>query len=157
MKLAKFSAALLCLAIPTALAQAQAQDQAAQSNPVYSPKVADIMGQTQWRHFELWFAGSLGNWELANYEVGQIGDSFDTAARLHPMIGNTPFAQLLRSESGLPLADIGKAIAAKNSKDFERLTAACNSCHGAANVGFIKIRVPTSSPFSNQSFPPERK
>lgn len=163
MRLAKFFAALLCTAIPTILAQTQAQgqDQGAQPNATYSPRVADIMGQTQWRHFKLWFAGSLGNWELANYEVGQIGESFDTAAKLHPMIGNTPFAQLLRSESGPPLADIGKAIAAKNSKDFieafERLTAACNSCHGAANVGFIKIRVPTSSPFSDQVFPPARK
>jgi hypothetical protein len=161
MKFAKYFGALLCMAIPAISAQtrAQGQDQAAPAKATSSPKAADIMGQTQWRHFKLWFAGSLGNWELANYEVGQIGDSFDTAARLNPMIGGVPFAQLLKSESAPPLEDIGKAIAARDGKDFvkafERLTAACNSCHAAANVGFIKIRVPTSSPFSDQSFPPE--
>jgi hypothetical protein len=163
MKFAKIFAALVCVAIPTisAQTQAQGQDQAAPAMATSSSKAADIMGQTQWRHFKLWFAGSLGNWELANYEVGQIGDSFDTAAKLNPTIGNIPFAQLLSRESAPPLADIGKAIAARNGKDFvrafERLTAACNSCHAAANVGFIMIRVPTSSPFSDQSFPPERK
>src|SRR5208283_2396950 len=142
----KFFAAALCIAVSaiSAQTQAQGQDQAAPAKATSSPKAADIMGQTQWRHFKLWFAGSLGNWELANYEVGQIGDSFDTAAKLNPMIGNVPFAQLLGSESAPPLADIGKAIAARNGKDFvkafERLTAACNTCHAAANVGFIKIR-----------------
>ncbi len=39
----------------------------------------------------------------------------------------------------------------------ERLTTACNSCHAAAHVSFIKVRGPTASPFSNQFFPPERK
>jgi hypothetical protein len=161
MKFAKYFAVLLCMAIPAISAQtpAQGQDQAGPAKATASLKAADIMGQTQWRHFKLWFAGSLGNWELANYEVGQIKDSFDTAARLNPMIGRVPFAQLLESESAPPLADIGKAIAARDGKDFvkafERLTAACNSCHAAANVGFIKIRAPTSSPFSDQSFPPE--
>ncbi|MFI5013366.1 MAG: hypothetical protein ACHQAY_13575 [Hyphomicrobiales bacterium] len=162
MRLARLFALLICSAITAASAQTPppGQDQTAQSKSAYLPKVGDIMGQTQLRHFKLWFAGSLGNWQLANYEIGQIWDSFDTAAKLYPMLGDVPFAQLLKGESVPPLADMDKAIAAKNNKEFdaafERLTAACNSCHVAAHVGFIKIKVPTSSPFSDQSFPPQR-
>jgi hypothetical protein len=51
-----------------------------------------------------------------------------------------------------------KAVDAKSSGDFGKafgkLTDACNRCHRAAGVGFIVIRVPISSPFSNQLFPP---
>jgi len=161
MRLAKVIAALLCPAVAVAAASAQthAQDQPARSNSAYLPKVSDIMGQTQLRHFKLWFAGSLGNWALANYELEQVRDSFDTAATLYPTLDGAPFAQRLKDESGPPLADVGKAVEARNTEDFvkafERLTTACNGCHKVAHVGFIRIRVPTSSPFTNQSFPPE--
>jgi len=41
---------------------------------------------------------------------------------------------------------------------FADLTAAaCNGCHRAGQVGFITIRIPTASPFSNQSFTPKSK
>jgi hypothetical protein len=161
MDLAKVIVALLCPAVATVAAQRQAfaQDQPSQSTSAYLPKIGDFMGQTQLRHFKLWFAGSVGNWALANYELGQIRDGFDTAAKLYPTLGSAPFAQLLKDGSGPPLADIGKAIEARSNEDFvkafERLTSDCNACHKVAHVGFIRIRVPTSSPFTDQSFPPE--
>jgi len=164
MRLAKVIAALLCPTFAAASAQwqAHAQEQLAPSNSAYSPKLADIMGQMQLRHFKLGYAGSLGNWQLANYEVGQITDSFDTTARLFPKLGDAPFAQQLREASAPPLVDIGKAIAARNKEDFgrafERLTVACNACHSAAHVGFIRMKFPTTSRnflFSDQIFPPE--
>jgi len=40
---------------------------------------------------------------------------------------------------------------------FADLTAACNGCHQAGQVDFIMIRIPTASPFSNQSFTPKGK
>ncbi len=60
-----------------------------------------------------------------------------------------------------PADDLDDAIKAKDSAKFvsafSRLTAACNSCHEAAGVGFIKIRDPRlspieTSPFSDESF-----
>ena len=46
-----------------------------------------------------------------------------------------------------PAADeFGKAIEAKDTAKFARsfgkLTNACNDCHQASGIGFIKIRVP---------------
>ncbi len=161
MRHAKAIAALLCSALAVAVlsAHTQAQEQSAQSSSAYAPKVADIMGQTQLRHFKLWFAGSAGNWALASYELGQIRGGFDAAARLYHTPGGAPSARGLKDDSGPPVADVAKAVAAGNKEDFikafERLTMACNACHQAAHVGFIRIRVPTSSPFTDQSFPPE--
>jgi hypothetical protein len=48
------------------------------------------------------------------------------------------------------------AIAAKDTKEFIHsytdLTAACNACHRAGHVGFIRIQTLTSSPFSDEIF-----
>ena len=123
-----------------------------------APAVADIMGQTQLRHFKLWFAGALGNWPLANFEVEQMKRSFNDAGALGTSVGGTTLSKLVEEKSLPPLADVEKAIAAKSKKDFVKafgeLTEACNACHVAANVGFIRIQTPTASPFSNQAFPP---
>jgi len=52
----------------------------------FVPSLGDIMSATQLRHFKIWYAGKLGNWELASYELGQIKDSFSNAARLYQNI-----------------------------------------------------------------------
>ena len=120
--------------------------------------LGDVMGQTQLRHFKLWFAGALGNRPLAAYEVAQIRRSFDNAAAVGGTVGGEPLAKLLQEKSAPPLAEVQAAIDAKNfakfAKAFDKLTADCNACHVAAHVGFIKMQVPTASPFSDQSFPP---
>ena len=121
--------------------------------------LADIMSLTQWRHRKLAYAGIVGNWPLAGYEWGQLQQSFSAAAQLYPVFKDIPLAQLIKDESEPPLAEVGKAIEKKNMADakqgFRKLTNACNNCHRRAGVGFIVMRVPTSSPFSNQLFPPE--
>ena len=120
--------------------------------------LGDVMGQTQLRHFKLWFAGALGNWPLAAYEVAQIRRSFNDAGAIGGSVGGQPLAKLLQDKSTPPLNELQTAIEAKNfgnfAKAFDKLTADCNSCHVAAHVGFIKMQVPTASPFSDQSFPP---
>lgn len=141
---------------------ALAQDQPAKSDTAYAPSMSDVMGQTQLRHFKLGYAGALGNWALANYEAGLVAESFRTTSMLFSARGDSRLAQLLNRNSTPPLANIGEAIAAGSKEDFgrafERLTDACNACHSAARVGFIKIKFPTTSRnflFSNQIFPPE--
>ena len=53
-----------------------------------------------------------------------------------------------------------RAISEENNSLFEsaymRITQSCNRCHEAAGMGFIVVRVPTSSPFSNQQLYPTR-
>ena len=125
-----------------------------QSGPPYLPTIGDIMGLIQLRHFKLWFAGSAGNWELAAYEARQIDNGFNVAAKAR----DSAFGQLIRQRGTLPIAGVARAIAVRNKEDFnkgfERLTAACNACHSAEHIDFVRIRTPTSSPFTNQIFPP---
>jgi hypothetical protein len=122
----------------------------------YVPSLGDIMGATQLRHFKLSYAGKLGNWELASYELGQIEDSLINAARLYQ---NIPIEKI--DTVWQPLKALSDAIKVKDGARFAGafadLTAACNGCHEAAHVGFIRIQVPTASPFSNQSFMPKGK
>lgn len=138
----------------------QAQTAGPQNQP-YIPDLSDIMETTQFRHFKLGYAGVVKNWSLANYELQQITKSFDGAAKYYPKFGDIDQAKLISDISTPALKEVGDAIKAHDSDVFShafaRLTTACNSCHRAAHIGFIVIRVPTSSPFSNQLFSPDRE
>ena len=155
--LALFAAMAAIAAVAPQPLDAQ-QSQPGSTSAPYLPVLADIMSGTQLRHLKLAYSGKVKNWRLADYALGQIQQSFADAARLYPVFKNIPLAEFIKSESEPPLADLRKAIDAKNLDDFAtafgKLTDACNRCHRAAGVGFIVIRVPTSSPFSNQLFPP---
>ena len=55
-----------------------------------------------------------------------------------------------------PLADMQSASAAGDSEryfaGYTKLTQACNMCHQAAHVGFIVIKTPSGSPFTDEKF-----
>lgn len=147
--------ALSCAgAILTSFAAAESPGGFSRSN--YIPHLGDIMGATQLRHIKLSFAGKLRNWELAAYELDQIKESFQDAATLYPGIPVTDMTIVAE-----PVRRLGEAIQAKDPRKFSaafvELTAACNGCHQAIGRGFIVIKVPTSSPFSNQTFEPATK
>jgi hypothetical protein len=128
----------------------------ASGQPIYTPRLNDIMILTQLGHFKLWYAGAVQNWQLANYELEQIRASINLAKTLFP---NSDKSDM---DSMTPAADeLEKAIKAKDAAKFAsafgRLTAACNNCHQATGFGFIKIREPRlspieTSPFSDESF-----
>lgn len=155
---------LSCLALGSARAQEsaagppRAQESAAPAP--YSPVLADIMAGAQWRQLKLSFAGSEKNWPLAEFEIAQMRRSFAEAAKFYPEIDKVALAKLINEISEPALDEIAASVKAKDEagfrKSFARLTEACNSCHQAAGKGYIKIRVPTLSPFSNQVFAPER-
>ncbi len=120
----------------------------------YVPRLGDFMGATQLRHFKLWYAGKEKNWPLAGYELDQIKDNFQDAMTYFPGL---PAADM--STMAKPAAQIDAAIKAKDSAKFARafgaMTSACNSCHQSQGYGFIRIKVPTSSPFSDEIFAPK--
>ena len=139
-----------------------AQDAAAQqAGAPYQPGLGEIMTLTQMRHSKLWFAGKAGNWDLAAYELDELKEGFDDAVKLYPMHDNVPVGPMITSLMTTVVATLGKAIEAhdpaKFNAAFDSLTGACNSCHQAANKGFIKIVRPGTSPYTNQSFAPGRK
>ncbi len=119
----------------------------------YPPKLGDIMTLIQVRHIKLWFAGKLGNWDLAAYEIEQMKQGFANAAELYREI---PVEYVTNTAD--PMDAIRDAIktkdGAKFAKAFGDLNQTCNACHQVIGRGFIVIQVPTASPFSDQSFAP---
>jgi hypothetical protein len=113
--------------------------------------LGDIMGETQLRHIKLWYAGNSGDWDLVHYEVDRITESLSRAATLYTSIP----IEYVKSAADR-LARLRDAVATKNTQEFIHsytdLTAACNACHVAGQVGFIRIQTPTSSPFSDEVF-----
>ena len=135
--------------------------QAADGAKAYKPDLGDFMGLTQLRHFKLWYAGRSKNWELADYEIEQIRKSFESVKVFYPTLGDVDMAKMIDKESYAPLDALKKAVAARDEKafgaQFDKLTAACNACHEATHFNFVRIIVPTSSPFSNQLFTRDSK
>jgi hypothetical protein len=135
--------------------------QAADGAKAYAPDLGDFMGLTQLRHFKLWYAGRSKNWELADYEIEQIRKSFESVKVFYPTLGDLDMAKMIDKESYAPLDALKKAVAARDEKafgaQFDKLTAACNACHQETHFSFVRIIVPTSSPFSNQIFTKDSK
>ena len=123
----------------------QPADQVARSD---APGLAEQMTATQFRHIKLRFAGKLGNWKLATYELDLIASSLEEAAKRTPAGATASQITALRN-----------AIDAKDAtaftKAYAELTNACNACHRAAGRGFISVQVPAVSPFTDQDFADE--
>ncbi len=133
-------------------------DEYESSREVYSLRLADLMIETQFRYFKLWYAGREQNWELADFELEQIRESFDNSARIFPTIPLASKHMIIQ-----PANELDSAIEAKDSakfaRAFDQLTAACNACHEAARLGFIVVRQPRmppveTSPFTEEIFSP---
>lgn len=122
--------------------------------PAPAAALSDIMGKIQAQHIKLWYAMKFKNWGLINYEIAQLEDSFNNAAVLYQ---NIPIEYIVAADKPLiPLQDAVKAKdASKLEAGFRDLTAACNSCHRAAEVGFISIKTPTFYPYTDQEILPQ--
>jgi hypothetical protein len=126
----------------------------------YEPGLGEFMTATQLRHAKLWFAGKQNNWDLAAYEIDEIKEGLEDAARLHPTFDGVPVAQMIKTIIDPRIEELEKAVRAKSSAKFgvafDELTSGCNSCHAGANKPFIRIQRPTESPLTNQNFAPEK-
>lgn len=148
--------AVACLAAPLPLRAADDQKPPPAGEPAFTLRLNDLMVATQLRHFKIWYAGLVQNWQLANYELGQIRSAIEDTKRFYSNKGDSKISMM--SE---PTDELDAAIKAKDidkfHKAYVKLTAACNACHEATGFGFIKIREPRlspieTSPFTDESF-----
>ncbi len=126
----------------------------------YEPGLGEFMTATQLRHAKLWFAGKQNNWDLAAYEIDEIKEGLEDAARLHPTFDGVPVAEMIKTIIDPRIEELEKAVRAKSSAKFmvafDELTSGCNSCHAGANKPFIRIQRPTETLLTNQNFAPEK-
>lgn len=126
----------------------------------YQPGLGEFMTATQLRHAKLWFAGSRNNWELASYEIDEIKEGLEDAARLFPAFEGIPVAEMIKTIVDPRVERLENAVKAKSRAEFivafDELTSGCNNCHAAANKPFIRIQRPTEPPLTNQNFEPRK-
>ena len=126
----------------------------------YVPGLGELMSLQQMRHVKLWLSASAGNWDLADYEIDELGEGFDDIVKYHPTHKDSPVApkDAIPRMINQPLADVRAAVSHKNSAAFvqayDALTSACNNCHQATNFGFNRVQRPESNPYPNQVFAP---
>jgi hypothetical protein len=146
--------ALIALAASLILAAAQP------ARKPYEPGLGEFMTATQLRHAKLWFAGKQNNWDLAAYEIDEIKEGLEDAARLFPTFEGIPVAEMKKTIIDPRIEKLEEAIRAKSSAKFavafDELTSGCNSCHAGANKPFIRIQRPVAPPLTNQNFAPEK-
>ncbi len=153
--------ALVALALALfAPARAAEEAQTPAAKETYASGLGEIMSLQQMRHLKLWFAGAAKNWALADYELDELKEGFDDVIKFFPKKDDMPIDQMAGSTVVPVLPDVKSAIdahdGAKFVAAFDKLTAACNSCHQASNHPFIVIQRPVASPYSNQSFTPKK-
>jgi len=143
--------------LPSCRPQAAAPPEASAPES-YAPGLGEIMTLQQMRHTKLWLAGQASNWDLAAYEMDELSEGFDDVLKFHPTHKDSPVApkDAIPRMVNEPLAEVRTAVEKKDAAAFEsaydKLTAACNSCHDAMNFGFNKVQRPTSNPYPNQIF-----
>ena len=146
------AAAALALVIPPA---------SAEPKEPFTPGLGEIMTLQQMRHLKLWFAGQAVNWPLADYELDELKEGFEDIVKYHPTHDEVPTGTMATAVVEKEVAELNKAIEAKNRKQFvaayDRLTASCNACHQSSKKAFIVVQRPVANPYPNQSFAPPRK
>jgi hypothetical protein len=118
----------------------------------YKPGLGEFMSGIQLHHERLWFAGKNKNWALAGFEINEIREALTDISDYCKDRPETRFLPMISPS----LDSLDQSIQQKNSNSFQRyyiaLTGTCNSCHQATRHAFNTIKVPGSSPFSDQEF-----
>ena len=155
--LASFGAGVYAQSAPPAPAKPAAPE--APRN--YMPGLEQFMGMIQTQHAKLWLAARERNWELTAYQLGELKEALGDTQELIPTYKSLPIGEMIDAITTGPIAELEAATDARDFKTFaavyDKLTESCNTCHQAASRGFIVIRRPTRSTFSNQVFAPARK
>ena len=101
-----------------------------------------------------------GNWELAAYQADELKEGLEEAGKLVPDYKGIPVGKMVDDLIMPRIEEVESAIKARDRAKFpaayDKLTAACNSCHQGSNRGFIVVQRPPASAFPNQSFAPKR-
>ena len=153
---------LLGAACGRATTTAGAGTSPAASEP-YVPGLGEMMSLQQMRHVKLWFAGQAENWDLAAYELDELGEGFDDIVKFHPTHKDSPVApsDAIPRMVTEPLQALRAAVDSKDAHAFGRaydsLTTSCNNCHQATNFAFNSVQTPASNPYPNQVFARVRK
>jgi mono/diheme cytochrome c family protein len=99
------------------------------------------MREVHYRYKELYWAGQDENWEYADYQLEHIVEAIEQGNTRRPKYATLGKAFLERDVPPMQEA-IDQKSAELFAARFEAFTGACNTCHGLAEHGFIKVGAP---------------
>lgn len=115
-------------------------------------QLSDLMVSALQRHAVLWAAGNAGNWPLAAYEIQQLRNRFVEAASVYRALPVDVVVAMTKA-----LDEVQRAVDVRDKARFQNsymvATDACNACHAAADIPFIRIRRPSAPAFPNLDIP----
>lgn len=121
-----------------------------------APGLGEYMSTFQLHMGKLWFATQASNWDLAQYELGELTETMVAAEVLHAIKNNVNTASVLQSVRGTQIPLLQKALGERSQRKFydayNQTLQTCNSCHRSVGFGFIHIIKPLSAPVTNQSW-----
>jgi hypothetical protein len=128
----------------------------------FKPAFDDLMTMlVQPRHTKLWLAAQQKNWQLAGFELNEMGGALKRVGQTVPKYRNISVDATVSSIFAPKIQAVAGAIAAQNPAQFNtafaELTNACNLCHEALEHPFLVIKVPDASAaaaFPDQDFRP---
>jgi hypothetical protein len=132
--------------------QSQVTELQQKVNDAYKPGLGELMSNIQVHHAKLWFAGINENWKLAEFEIHEIEETFESINKYQSDREETKMITIINPAIDSLKTAIGRENILLFKDRFVTLTKTCNSCHEAVKFEFNKIKIPDSPPFSNQLF-----
>jgi hypothetical protein len=128
----------------------------------FKPAFDDLMTMlVQPRHTKLWLAAQQKNWQLAGFQLNEMGSALRRVGQTIPKYRNISVDATVSSIFQPKIQAVAAAIGAQNPQQFNtayaELTNACNLCHEALEHPFLVIKVPDASAanaFPDQDFRP---
>jgi hypothetical protein len=128
----------------------------------FKPAFDDLMTMlVQPRHTKLWIAAQQKNWQLAGFQLNEMGGALRRVGQTIPKYRNISVEATVSSIFTPKIQAVAGAITAQNPAQFNtayaELTNACNLCHEALEHPFLVIKVPDASAaaaFPDQDFRP---
>jgi hypothetical protein len=120
----------------------------------YKPGFGEFMSNIQVHHAKLWFAGQAKNWKLAGFEVHEMMEALEDVQQFRSEREESKKLSMLNPSLDSVMYAVGQQNSVAFKSSFILLTNTCNNCHRATDFGFNVVKIPSSVPFSNQSFEP---
>ncbi|HEV7121996.1 MAG TPA: hypothetical protein VGN24_01050 [Rhodanobacter sp.] len=126
-----------------------------------APELGQQMLELQIRHDRLWWAGQSGNWTLAYFMVGELGEALRGIVRSNgdaPEMQPEKLSEVMPSIMNPAIKDVQDALARQDQTAFaqayDRLSAACTACHQVAGNTFLIMQRPSTPLLDNLRYAP---
>ncbi len=126
-----------------------------------APELGQQMLELQIRHDRLWWAGQSGNWTLAYFMVGELGEALRGIEQTNgdaPELQPGKLSELMPSMMNPAIKGVQEALAKQDkaafARAYDKLSASCTACHQVAGNTFLIMQRPKTPLLDNLRYAP---